>query len=113
ARRAAAAELEPELLAAFGHIGAPGLALAVRYAPGGAEDDDTARAELERHRARDAHRPTAGFGPHRDDLVLTLDGHEARVVASQGQHRALTLALKAAEAATVTRVRGVEPILLL
>ena len=53
------------------------------------------------------------FGPHKDDLVLELDGKSARVVASQGQHRAITLALKAAEVATIGRVRGVAPILLL
>ncbi len=35
------------------------------------------------------------------------------MVASQGQHRAITLALKAAEVATIGRARGVSPILLL
>ncbi|HEY4117329.1 MAG TPA: DNA replication and repair protein RecF, partial [Byssovorax sp.] len=54
-----------------------------------------------------------GFGPHRDDLELRLDGRLARVVASQGQHRAVTLALKAAEAATVAALRGLWPMLLL
>ncbi|HTJ85309.1 MAG TPA: DNA replication and repair protein RecF, partial [Polyangiaceae bacterium] len=49
----------------------------------------------------------------RDDLVLSLDGHLARGVASQGQHRALTLAIKAAESATIARVTGLEPIQLL
>ena len=47
------------------------------------------------------------------DLVLSLDGRRARVVASQGQHRAITLALKAAEVATIGRVRGLSPVLLL
>ena len=36
-----------------------------------------------------------------------------RVVASQGQHRALTLALKAAEMAAIARARGLVPLLLL
>jgi DNA replication and repair protein RecF len=34
-------------------------------------------------------------------------------VASQGQHRALTLALKAAETSAIAAARGLEPILLL
>lgn len=113
ARAAAAEALLVELLPAFARIAAPGLVLEARYAPGGSADADEALEELARHRARDTHRPTAGFGPHRDDLALSLDGHPARAVASQGQHRALTLALKAAETASVAAARGVEPMLLL
>lgn len=113
AREAAAQALAPELSHAFAQIAAPGLLLAARYAPGGSPDPEQAREALRAQRRRDAHRPSAGFGPHRDDLVLELDGHPARVVASQGQHRALTLSLKAAESAAVAAVRGMEPILLL
>jgi DNA replication and repair protein RecF len=113
ARREAAEDLARELLPAFARIGAPGLTLEARYTPGGSADEEEMRAELRQRRRPDSFRKSAGFGPHRDDLVLELDGHPARTVASQGQHRALTLALKAAETACVARVRGVEPILLL
>ncbi|MFI5299428.1 MAG: DNA replication and repair protein RecF, partial [Polyangiales bacterium] len=51
--------------------------------------------------------------PHLDDLALLLDGRPARQVASQGQHRALVLALKAAELSTIARARDADPILLL
>jgi DNA replication and repair protein RecF len=112
-RKAAASVLVEELAAAFAQIAAPELVLSARYAPGGSDDDEEARRELSRQRKRDAFRQSAGFGPHRDDLELLLDGHPARVVASQGQHRALTLALKAAETATIAKERGVEPLLLL
>jgi DNA replication and repair protein RecF len=44
-------------------------------------------------------------GPHRDELALSLDGHLVRGVASQGQHRAITLALKSAEI-EVVRLRS-------
>jgi DNA replication and repair protein RecF len=113
ARAEAAEALGRELHPAFQRIAAPTLALDARYAPGGAPDPAVAREELRRQRRRDAHRQAAGFGPHRDDLELLLDGHPARVVASQGQHRALTLALKAAETASIAAARGIEPILLL
>lgn len=113
ARAAAAEALAPELAHAFAQIAAPDLRLEARFAPGGAAEVDEAREALLAHRRRDAHRPSAGFGPHRDDLVLELDGHPARLVGSQGQHRALTLALKAAEGAVIAAERGVEPILLL
>jgi DNA replication and repair protein RecF len=113
ARSLAAEALARDLYPAFRQIAAPDLVLEARYAPGGSASVDEARAELARHRRRDAHRPNAGFGPHRDDLELTLGGHPVRVVASQGQHRALTLALKAAETAAIGAARGLAPILLL
>jgi DNA replication and repair protein RecF len=112
-RAQAADALAGELRIAFSQIAAPDLRLDIQFEPGGSDDIDHARAELRRQRNRDAHRQTAGFGPHRDDLALLFDGRPARLVGSQGQHRALTLALKAAEAATVAAVRGLEPILLL
>ncbi|MFO0756038.1 MAG: DNA replication and repair protein RecF [Byssovorax sp.] len=113
ARAEAAELLAAELGPAFSQIAAPDLSLAARYEPGGSADPEAAAAELRARRPRDAHRPSAGFGPHRDDLGLSFDGHPARVVGSQGQHRALTLALKAAEAAAIARARGLLPILLL
>jgi DNA replication and repair protein RecF len=113
ARQHAAAALSTELYAAFRQIGAPDISLEARYASGGSDDAEIAVAELAAQRARDAHRPSAGFGPHRDDLVLLLDGHRAQSVASQGQHRAITLSLKAAEAAAIAAVRGALPVLLL
>jgi DNA replication and repair protein RecF len=36
-------------------------------------------------------------GIHRDDMLLSLNDHEARVVASQGQQRIITIALKLAQ----------------
>lgn len=98
---------------AFRRIAAPDLSLEVRYLPGGSVDAAEARSQLEALRRADAQRKRCGFGPHKDDLELLLDGHEARVVASQGQHRALTLALKSAELTTIAQARGVQPILLL
>lgn len=109
----AALVLVPALERAFAQIGATDLALEARFVPGGSVDAAEARAELQRRRERDLRRPSPGFGPHRDDLVLSLNGHPARLVASQGQHRALTLALKAAEAECIAQVRSLEPVLLL
>ncbi|MEZ4310734.1 MAG: DNA replication and repair protein RecF [Polyangiaceae bacterium] len=113
ARADATAALLPELTAAFNSIAAPDLSLTAEYTPGGSPDEHTSLTALHDTRRRDALRPTATFGPHRDDLTLSLDGRRARIVASQGQHRAITLALKAAEVATIARARGIAPILLL
>ena len=113
ARARAVEALATDVLAAFTEIAQPGLCLEFAYEPGGSDDADHARKELAERRPRDARAPTATFGPHRDDLALRLDGHSARLVASQGQHRAITLALKAAESATIARITGLEPIQLL
>lgn len=102
-----------ELRLAFAQIAAPDLQLGARYQPGGSGDVGQASEELEKRRRQDGLRASAGFGPHRDDLELRFGEHLVRIVASQGQHRALTLAMKAAETATIAKERGVEPLLLL
>lgn len=52
-------------------------------------------------------------GPHRDDLSLQIEGLDARHFASQGQRRALTLALKLAAAEWIEGAVGARPVLLL
>jgi len=83
------------------------------YDPGGPEDEAVLAGILARDRERDRRRGSAGVGPHRDDLVLSLGGHDVRAYASQGEHRAVTMALKLAELASIAAARGIQPILLL
>jgi DNA replication and repair protein RecF len=49
---------------------------------------------LSAHRTDDLRRGVNTIGPHRDDLLLTLEGREARTHASQGEQRCLALALR-------------------
>lgn len=114
AHRARAAELLSERARlAFARIAAPGLVLEAAYAPSAPRDEATFAAELASRRPSDVRRGSAGVGPHRDDLALSIDGRPVRGVASQGQHRAVTLALKSAEIDVIGEARGVRPILLL
>jgi DNA replication and repair protein RecF len=114
AHRARAAELvSAKALEAFARIAAPELVLTSSYAPSAPADEQAFLEALRGRRASDMRRGSAGVGPHRDDLALALDGHPVRGMASQGQHRALTLALKSAEIEVVGQARGVRPILLL
>jgi DNA replication and repair protein RecF len=112
-RRLAASKLVPVFGEAFRRIGAPGLAVGLRFAGGAPEDPSQFRAELRRRRTQDRARRGASVGPHRDDVVVTIDGLPARGTASQGQHRAIVLAMELAEIDVVTSARGVRPILLL
>ena len=52
-------------------------------------------------------------GPHRDDVVMTVNGLDLRVFGSQGQHRTAAIALKLAAARFLEKAREEQPILLL
>ncbi len=69
--------------------------------------------ELQRTRAVDLRRGSTGVGPHRDDVVMRLDGRDARSYASQGQQRTAVVSIKLAEAAVVAEMTGERPVLLL
>jgi DNA replication and repair protein RecF len=121
-RRDLLAELAPRVERAYAEISgpaAPAARLAYRAA-GGLEVDgpEEALAErlahtLEARAARDRERGFTSVGPHMDDLVLALDDRGARSYGSQGQQRALVLALKVAEIENLRAVLGRPPFLLL
>ena len=68
---------------------------------------------LRDRRSDDLRRRVTTVGPHRDDLQVTLDGQPAGDFASQGQTRALVLALKLAELSAAREATGNPPLLLL
>ena len=64
-------------------------------------------------RRRDLGRRYTGDGPHVDDLLLLIQDRPARIHASQGQSRALILAMKIAEIRSLEARLGEAPILLM
>ena len=70
-------------------------------------------AALVAARADDLRRGTSTVGPHRDDLLVELNGLDARVQASQGEQRCLALSLRLAVHRLETSKLGKPPILLL
>jgi DNA replication and repair protein RecF len=70
-------------------------------------------ASLERHRRHDIRRGMTHSGPHRDDVVLSLDGRDLRLFGSAGQQRTAAIALRMLERATLREARGASPVLLL
>jgi DNA replication and repair protein RecF len=64
-------------------------------------------------RAEDLRQQTTSRGPHRDELVISLDGMPARSQASQGEQRCAALALRLAFHELVTSRFGTPPVLLL
>jgi len=74
-------------------------------------DDITKKLHSDWH--RDRMRGSTNKGPHVDDIDVQLNGRSARSFASQGQHRAIVLALKISEIRLLKRDLGYSPILLL
>jgi DNA replication and repair protein RecF len=68
---------------------------------------------LEQKRGLDMRRGLTHAGPHRDDLVLTLDGRELRAFGSAGQQRTAAIALRLLEAETLRSRLGAAPLFLL
>lgn len=68
---------------------------------------------LQRVRGRDLGRGMTTIGPHRDDLLLTVDGRPLRDFGSTGQLRSAAVALRLLELTTIEESRGVPPALLL
>ncbi len=68
---------------------------------------------LNAHREEDLRRQTTSFGPHRDDLFLTLSGKDMRSFASQGQVRTAALSLRLAAFDLLEKTQGEPPLLLL
>ncbi|HEU4538149.1 MAG TPA: DNA replication and repair protein RecF [Polyangiaceae bacterium] len=112
ARRRAAGALSAWLGPSIERL-SPGLRVEAAYEAGGSDDEGEAAAALSARRGKDVVRGSAGFGPHRDELALRLEGQPLRAVASQGQHRAVTLGLKVAELRALGAARGLWPVLLL
>ena len=52
------------------------------------------------------------FGPHRDDIKLSINGNDSRLYASQGQQRSVVLALKLGEGEVIKELTGEYPVYL-
>ena len=71
------------------------------------------QVSLRESRSRDLARGSTSVGPHRDDLLIDLDGRPAANFASRAQQRAVALSLRLAEADFLAADDGDTPILLL
>lgn len=70
-------------------------------------------AALEARFGDEVRRGQTLVGPHRDDLLIEVDGRDLRLYGSRGQQRLMALTLRLAEAGPVARAVGSPPVLLL
>lgn len=106
-------ELAPRVSARFAEISDQGLALELTYQPRVPPSVERHRQVLKDALRKDLARGFTADGPHADDLLFSLADNRAKRFASQGQHRAIVLALKVAEMEELTARVGRVPILLL
>jgi DNA replication and repair protein RecF len=127
ARALAVSNLAPLAAAAHADLSDGREEMSLVYQPhlGGTIDGDQAASlarqelaatfaqELGRWCEREVRAGATILGPHRDDLLIRLDGVSAAAFASRAQQRTIALALRLAEARLLRQRRGDSPVLLL
>jgi DNA replication and repair protein RecF len=103
-------QLTPRAAAAQRDVSGRDEVLGLEYRPAGGLDLAVA---MEQARERERRQRQSFVGPHRDDLLLTINGLSAAEFASEGQQRTLALALKLAQGDTLAAVRGSLPVYLI
>ena len=113
-RRAAVDALETEARGLYPALAGAG-AVHLQYWEGlGPEAGETEfLAALEARFPEEARRGQTLVGPHRDDLLIEVDGRDLRLYGSRGQQRLMALTLRLAEVGPVARAVGSAPVLLL
>ncbi|HEX5315140.1 MAG TPA: DNA replication/repair protein RecF [Candidatus Kapabacteria bacterium] len=112
-------EFRPRLLAAYSMLSQSREEPSLTYLPMGLESSDQnfdslLAREAERVEIEEIRRGATLFGPHRDEIMLFINpGQEARLYASQGQHKTLLVAMKLAEFQYLREAAGETPMLLL
>lgn len=74
---------------------------------------DALQRHMDAHEAAERASRLCLSGPHKDDLLVEIDGREAKAYSSQGQTRTAALALKLAEREIYKNASGEYPVLLL
>ena len=91
--------------------------LALDYEGVSGDGTDEIKAELLkgflRDRENDYRLRYTHTGPHKDDIIISVDGVDVRAYGSQGQQRTAALSMKLAEMQLLTKVMGTSPVMLL
>ncbi len=102
--------LTPHAAAAQREVSGREELLGLEYRPAGGGD---LRLSLEQARERERRQRQSFVGPHRDELVLSINDLPAAEFASEGQQRTLALALKLAQGEALASARDSLPVYLI
>jgi DNA replication and repair protein RecF len=115
ARNILANELNGILSDLYSSLAGKSQVLHVGYQTALNHDSDTRSqllAYLRKNRDKDALRGFTSVGPHRDDIVFSLNNKNAQVSASRGEIRSIVLSLKFAERQLLENHTDIAPIML-
>jgi DNA replication and repair protein RecF len=110
ARRRLLPQIAPLAKEAYQRIASGAEQLQLEYYPSVKSDF---LVELAQSKARERVGRVTLIGPHRDELMLTLDGQSVELFASEGQKRSVAISLKMAQTQYLTQLHGAPPILLI
>jgi DNA replication and repair protein RecF len=102
--------IAPLARSAYARVAGNAEALELVYQPSVRQDF---ALELTRSLEREKVFRSTIIGPHRDELLLQLDGKSAAKYASEGQKRSIAIALKMTQAEYLAEAHGAPPILLI
>lgn len=88
-----------------------GKTVAIEYIPGA--DYDNIESEFKTKRRQEIETGYTLFGPHRDDIMIKVENHDAKDSASFGIKKLLVTSLKMAISRILTEIREEEPIILI
>ncbi|MCB1204187.1 MAG: DNA replication and repair protein RecF [Verrucomicrobiae bacterium] len=111
-RRVLVESLQPRASDAQSRISGTGESLTLNYESASGPGDDLL-ALLESRREEELRKRQTAAGPHRDDLLLTINGMPAAKFASEGQQRTVALALKLGQATLFLETRQEAPVILI
>jgi DNA replication and repair protein RecF len=113
-RRTAVAALQREVARLYPALAGRGeVALRYQSAVGELPTEEHFRRVLASRFGDEVRRGASVVGPHRDDLLIEVDGWDVRRFGSRGQQRLMALTLRLAEVGPVTEAVGSSPVLLL
>ncbi len=72
---------------------------------------DYLQEQFKHHRTKDTQYQTTLFGPHRDDILLSINGQSAKIFCSEGEKRSCIAAMRFAEWKRLQEQIGTSPIM--
>ena len=97
----------------YGGISGGKEVLDIEYSATSGQNEADFLIALKESRNKDISTATTSVGPHRDELLVSINGQPARAFGSQGQQRSAVIALKLSEAAVISEISGEHPVALL
>lgn len=114
-RKAVTQEFSPLFSQVFKEVSGSDMTIKLRYMPswGDAESPDAVVALLAEKQERDLETGMTNWGPHRDRFCFYMSNKDFSKIASTGQSRLITLAMRNAQAVFYTAKTGRHPIFLI